>query len=138
MTVQQQRRLTSIGLLGFGFAMGILLGVQEGAGIQMPDWLRFGVIAAAVIAGTVFSLRWWRLLDEVAREAHKFAWYWGGSAGIAFGGLMIILVDADKITLPARVGDLAGDSFAAGAVMVMVAQLVGYLVAWVGWWWSRR
>ena len=29
--------------------------------------------------------------DEAAREAHKAAWYWGGSGGMAVGGVLICL-----------------------------------------------
>ena len=138
MTIQQQRRMTSIGLLAMGVVTGLVLAAKQLGDFELPLWARGLLVAAVVGGGLVFTVRWWRLLDEVAREAHKFAWYWGGSAGMALGGLVAILIDGGRIAAPLFQGPTASDGFVAGALTVMIAQSIGYFVAWIGWWWARR
>jgi hypothetical protein len=138
MTTEKKRRLTSLGLLGVGVVTGLLLGAQHFGDFRLPMVARVIVVAIVVVGSVLFTWRWWRLLDEVAREAHKFAWYWGGSAGMAAGGLLAILVEDRRIAAPLFEGPSPADGFVAGVLTVMIAQLVGYTVAWAGWWWSRR
>lgn len=138
MTMEQQRRMTSVGLVAVGVVAGLVLAAKQFGDFTLPMWARFVLVAVVVGGALVFTVRWWRLLDEVAREAHTFAWYWGGSAGMALGGVVAILVDGGKIAAPLFQGPTASDGFVAGALTVMIAQSIGYLVAWIGWWWSRR
>jgi hypothetical protein len=123
-------------LLGMGFAVAAknlgLVSSPIGAGLVVV-FVSLIVSPAAVL--------YWRRLDEAAREAHKFAWYWGGSAGI-------VLVLAAYLALTAPAGaqipvDVLGateprELFALGMMATLAAQIVGYLVAWVGWWAVRR
>jgi hypothetical protein len=82
--------------------------------------------------------RYWRGIDEAAREAQKSAWFWGGSiaAGLAalvlinnpFGVLdLIIPADADRASLLRH-----------GAFIMAFSQFAGFFVAWAWWWWRRR
>jgi hypothetical protein len=100
----------------------------ETAGFQ--PWL----VAAILLLSGAATLLIWRRLDEAAREAHKWAWYWGGSAGLVAVLAMLMLGD--------RAFDLAADvgltnSFESGITAVLLLQVIGYLIAWA-WWWLRR
>jgi hypothetical protein len=134
----RQRVLTTIGLLGVGLGAGLLLGFHEFGDFTLPLWGTVLVIAGVVGASLLLSWKWWQRLDEVAREAHKFAWYWGGSAGLATGLLVVVFVDTGRLAAPLFEGPTPSDGFVAGALTVMMAQVVGYAIAWLGWWWSRR
>ena len=81
-------------------------------------------------------------IDEAAREAHKASWFYGGSGGLAVGGVFIILAStppAARLTLPAWFdGRTDPAAYAAtGAVGLMALMLIGYGVVW-GWWWLAR
>ena len=80
--------------------------------------------------------------DEAAREAHKASWFYGGSGGLAVGGVFIILAStppAARLTVPAWFdGRTDPAAYAAsGAVGLMALMLIGYGVVW-GWWWLAR
>lgn len=134
----QQGRIALIGLLGAGFASGLLVGLEPFGKISPPTWAVFLVVIAAVVGSFAVSLVWWRRLDEVAREAHKFAWYWGGSCGLAVGLILVVFVDIGRLAPPLLEGPSVREGFVAGALSVMLAQIIGYGAAWAGWWWARR
>jgi len=138
MTRQQYRQASWLGLVMTGAVAGCILALRHFGGVELPLWARAAIIAAALGGGLLFTVAWWRLLDEVAREAHKFAWYWGGSAGMAVAGAVMILVDSDRISVPHFVLPGEHGDFAAGVATVLLAQVIGYGIAWVGWWWSHR
>lgn len=99
------------------------------------------VSAAAVAAGAAICLFWWRGLDEAAREAHKWAWWWGGTAGTLIGGLayigLTLGVGPDGL-LPGRLAILSPHDAARLAITtLLLCQVVGYGVAWA-WWWLAR
>jgi len=108
----------------------------------MRDPVGTAVVMTAMIAFVLWgTLHYWRRLDEAAKEAHKFAWYWGGTAG-----LMVAFVAF--IALTANGGDLIGAGLGGrispkafvelGVIGVLVPQMIGYVVAWVGWWIAKR
>lgn len=95
----------------------------------------------------VFAVVAWIRLDEAGKEAHKFAWFWGG----AFALLAALLVALGALTTPllsepvnaiiaAYMKDReAGQTgFAVGVLTAAMVQVVGYAVVWVGWWLSAR
>ena len=65
------------------------------AGVALPRWL---VPAVVIVGTTVFWAASLKLppQDEVAMEAHKVAWYWGGS----FGGWIASLAAAPSAAAP--------------------------------------
>jgi len=70
--------------LGVCFVVGMGLGFfsdafddRENPGLFMAMMV---LVATAIILPA--SIVWWRSLDELAREAHKSAWFWGGSFGL--------------------------------------------------------
>ncbi|WP_397416541.1 hypothetical protein [Phenylobacterium sp.] len=138
MTRERKRLFAVGGLLGAGFATGLLVGLEPFGALTPPPWLVLLLVVAAVVVGFGVSLFWWRHLDEVAREAHKFAWYWGGSGGLALGLALVVFVDIGGLAPPLLEGSSVREVFVAGALSVMVAQVAGYAAAWAGWWWARR
>ena len=107
-----------------------------------PGWTSVAINAAffsvAMGAGMALCVWWWRGIDEAAREAHKVAWWWGGTGGMAVGGVILL-----SVVLPDEganlVKNMSGqDVFAAGMAALAGCQILGYTVAWVGWWlWHR-
>jgi hypothetical protein len=106
------------------------------------------LIISAVMAVLMMALSlwlgvaWMARIDEAAREAHKASWFYGGSGGLAVGGVFIILAStppAARLTLPAWFdGRTDPAAYAAtGAVGLMTLMLIGYGVVW-GWWWLAR
>lgn len=138
MTRQREIQLSSLGLFAIGVLAGGVMGLKHFMGIELADWAKLVVLVVALVMAAVLTWTWWKSLDEVAREAHKFAWYWGGSAGMAVAGALMILVDSGRIAAPQILLHGSDSAFAAGAMTVLGAEVIGYLVAWAGWWWSHR
>ena len=91
--------------------------------------------------GMWVSVLWMRSIDEAAREAHKSAWFWGGSGGMAVGFTLILMAMLSDIPMPGMPG-LWGRTdpvayMAQGAFAMTLIMLAGYIVAW-GFWWLRR
>lgn len=68
---QAQKILIGAGLAGG--ATGLAAGIFESMGVVIPAPL-LAIGAVLIIVGVIWaSLIYWRLLDEAAKEAHKFA-----------------------------------------------------------------
>jgi len=137
-----RRRLSPAALLGLavgvaalGGALGAVTGDDDGA---LGGAGRLIALAAAV--GAIWlTLLHWRRLDEAAREAHKAAWYWGGSAGLALAGLVTgLFLARPDMPMPWRLAEGDAGLVATGLLLCALAQMVGYLVAWAWWWLARR
>lgn len=123
----------------------MLVGVALGLGARLfahgqPVVMAVWAISTVAVAGAA-SVYCWRALDEVAREAHKTAWFWGGSTGMLGAFLALTWAQAYRPDLLARGlggGTGPGDLVELGLLWVIVAQLIGYLVVWIGWWISKR
>ena len=92
-------------------------------------------VALMLLVSGAMTLLIWRRLDEAAREAHKWAWYWGGSAGLI--AVLAMLLLGDRIFDTAAIIGLT-NSFESGIIAVLILQVVGYLIAWAYWWLRRR
>ncbi|MNE97170.1 hypothetical protein D3C80_1954760 [compost metagenome] len=82
-------------------------------------------------------------IDEAAQEAHKWAWFWGGSSGMAVGGVLVIMASLPQsamIQIPAWYSDRTDPAAyaATGAFAMLTLMLIGYTVAWAWWWLGRR
>lgn len=122
-----------------------VVGLLIGGGGAMLEATEITVPAPAMAAGAFVliaaliwvSLLYWRLIDEAAKEAHKFAWYWGGCAALLLAFPAMLL--ANDETLVAVFGPRGPVDWVVGGMQaVIVTQLVGYGVAWVGWWLARQ
>lgn len=125
-------------LLGFvGGLGGGFLAERPGSAAFWATVLFTSVLMAAVLGVSVW---WWRRLDEAAREAHKWAWYWGGSSGMLIGlVLMLVLTTRPAdVAMPVSLGVTPADLVGAGMIITLGFQLVGYGLAWAWWWLGRR
>ena len=97
------------------------------------------VIMIGMTAGMGASWWWWRGLDEAAREAHKWAWFWGGSSGMAlcFSLLLAAGLRPEALNL-ALEGVSAARLVTASIATMMACQMIGYGVAWGAWWLRHR
>jgi xanthosine utilization system XapX-like protein len=122
-----------------GMAVGGVAALIEAIGGSEARPLVAVVLAVGVSLGMALCLMWWRGADEAVREAHKWAWYWGGSAGIAFVMILFVLSSWDVIilTIPSFDGGPNGQLLS-GVALTLGAQGVGYLVAWAAWWLRHR
>ncbi len=126
--------------VGLGLVVGAAGGLADGLGIAVSPLAFGGAVLALGVATLWLSARWWAGVDEAVREAHKFSWFWGGSAGmVVVGALAISLlrvargsVDAFGLT-PAEAG-----MFVNGVGFTLALMLVGYGVCWAGWWIVRN
>lgn len=145
-TPRQRKTRIAIGYAGglalavvaliIGVAITVLTKSMWGVGIAVLA--ATGIMALAMVVGWA----WMRTLDEAAREAHKAAWYWGGSAGMSVAGIAIILATmpwaADYDPAPFFDGRTDPAAWmATGALASMILMLVGYGVVWA-WWWLWR
>jgi uncharacterized membrane protein YfcA len=63
-----------------GLVSGVLV---ETAPAHIPRSLVIVLLAALIGVVLAACIPWWRRLDDMAREAHLTAWYWGGHSGSA-------------------------------------------------------
>jgi hypothetical protein len=113
----------------------------------------FALAVSVLGTGTavVLTVLHWKRLDEPAREAHKWAWFWGGSIGFALGaigaslvfaipGLGVWLEQTASTAAQRSHGKFPATSFAVffGIGAVAVVTLVCHVSAWLYWWSKRR
>jgi hypothetical protein len=141
--IRKRRPLGYMKMLG----LSVLLGMGVGGAAALIDAfggpatapLHLALLAVSIVAVVWICVSWWRSADEAVREAHKWAWYWGGSTGMAFVMLLFALStwEVIDVTLP-PLGDTPNDLIMTGVALTVGAQGVGYLVAWAAWWLRHR
>ena len=139
--------LGCVAFLATALLSGVVIGYLKASGQEVVDskvaLLILSAFAVTVMVGAiVVGALWMRSIDEAAREAHKAAWYWGGSAGMAAGGVLMILTSLPQtsaIPIPSFFPDrLDPAAYAAsGAFAMMSLMMIGYLIVWA-WWWIVR
>ena len=144
-SAKAKRPTTGVAAFGRMIGLSVLVGALAGVGsVFAGDVPGFTGLAAslavnglAMAAAIVLCVWWWRRIDEAAREAHKWAWWWGGCTGMVVGGAFLL-------TAFSREGDVGFGAvplnavLAAGMVLMLGCQLIGYTVAWMVWWAKRR
>jgi len=131
----------------YGVVLGVcvLAGLFAGTISGIAQSTNGGVGLTAIIVGLAVTIamgaglwscsRWWAGLDEAAQEAHKWAWWWGSTYGLAFGAVILfttVAVTGDSLSGKPR------DMMVMGAALLAVSQTVGYGIAWAVWWLRRR
>lgn len=135
----------------------LMLGAFVGGGVigylsvSNPDldigsasiWIIGAIAALLMIGALAVGVVWMRSIDEAAQEAHKAAWYWGGTGGMAVGGVLLILAAqpaAARWSLPSILSDRADPAAyaATGAFGLMFLMIIGYAIVWAWWWLARR
>ena len=123
-----------LGALG-GAAAGLLGPMGAVPGLILTAF----ILLIAMTAGMGASWWWWRGLDEAAREAHKWAWFWGGSSGMAFSLAVLLAASMNPEALNlALEGVSAAKLVTASVAFLLGCQTVGYGVAWGAWWLRHR
>lgn len=89
-------------------------------------WLVLGIGLLAIVATFAACIPWRRAMDDMQRQGHMLAWYWGGMAG----GLVML------IWLIAALGTQSPQAM--GALALLMAEFVGFLLFWGGWMWRKR
>ena len=103
------------------------------------------VCVLAAIWALLLGGRAWRVTDEAAREAHKSAFFWGGSFGAFFGVVALILWTSFSLDRKTRALDMLALWHGAwphqpltllvlGAAGIVLVQSAGYAIAWAIWW----
>lgn len=123
--------------IGYGSAHGA---IDRDMGVPIV----MGVSALLLMVGAFWlGVFWMRVIDEAAREAHKWAWYWGGTAGMAVGGVFMLLSAIPReapIPFPLLMSDTPDPAgyAASGAFILMMLMTLGYSIAWAVWWLRHR
>jgi membrane protease YdiL (CAAX protease family) len=137
----------AVALLVTVFIAAVVVGYLDAKGASIgSDTAAFWIIGAfavvAMVGGFAVGAQWMRSIDEAAREAHKSAWYWGGSAGMSIGGVVVIMASLERAAtvsipsfLPGRTDPAA--YAATGAFAMLLIMLAGYAIVWAWWWLSR-
>ena len=123
------------GLLGF-FSSGTDTRVQ-GSGL-----LSWGICSVLLGLLAWITVMYWRRLDEAAREAHKWAWFWGGNVALVplVAGFAVLTANPG-MAVPVLVGSQATPAayLASGGMIVVLTLVAGYTMAWLYWWlWKSR
>lgn len=138
-----RRPLGLLAILGLtiviGLTVGFIAALVETFGGDSAKSLQAIILGVGILAGIMISIRWWRDADEAVREAHKWAWYWGGSAGIAVVVVLFVLSGWGMITLNIPpYGDGPDGAILSGSALTLGIMLAGYLIAWAAWWLRHR
>lgn len=134
-----------VALFGLSFGFGAVLAVFATMTRDADLWAL--VLMAVVVAGLSALAVWitamyWRRIDEAAREAHKWAWFWGGN--IALVPVMIgfvLLLQRPDLGAPLWPGFDPTPAYyvATGGIIVVFFLIIGYALAWLFWWfWKSR
>ena len=143
MATGSARRRSIVVALAGAVAASLLIGGILGATVGASSDRTGGLPLPAIVAGAAACLLvglyavgpWWRRIDEMAREAHKSAFWWGGNYALGVAAL-----SATVVTLLARDGvrfSQSDSDIASGVLLAFLVQAVGYTIAW-SWWWLRR
>lgn len=123
------------GLLGGAIGAGHAL--MEDLNIVLPRGVVFLGSLAVLAAMFAASVVYWRSIDEAAREAHKFAWFWGASGGLLIMLPISALISSERLI--AVVGERTpGEWVVFGMMSMLAAQIIGYGLVWAGWWLRQR
>lgn len=126
--------------VGCGLA-GIIVGAGSAAirdlEILLPRAFLVGASLVGIAALLGASILYWRNIDEAAREAHKFAWFWGGTVAmmpmLAFG----VFVSPERLVV--MFGERSPAEWVAGGMgALLIAQMIGYGLVWAVWWLRQR
>jgi hypothetical protein len=124
----------------FGAAAVVLAIFGRDAQAAAP-WLALAKAASLAWVGAVGWLISWRRLDEMERETRKFSWLIGSTAAILLTApIMLFWLVNGGAFLAQFLGrrGTPGAFFALGWVGLVLAQLIGSLLARAGWWATKR
>jgi len=125
--------------MGLGLVFGIGASLVDAFGPEVSPLAFGGGILTLGVITLWLSYRWWVGVDEAVREAHKFSWFWGGSAGLV---IVIAIAVALAQIAGGSVGQLGLSPTEAGLIATGISitvglMLIGYGLCWAGWWLLR-
>lgn len=126
------------GLFGAGFAIGEANGIWTHA-VYLRAYFVFLLCLFAL--ALPYSLWWWKRADEAVKEAHKWAWFWGGSLGMTAAIFCAALDYVLGLNLQATITHffgMDGSQFIAGIAFAIIPMVSGYYIAWGTWWLRHR
>ena len=141
MTQGSQRRAMILSMMAAGFVAGGALAWTDVRFADRIPPLTIAVVATVMLlAACAATILIWARLAEVVREAHKSAWYWGGSAGMCLAlGIMVFAWRDRAGALAAALPHLTvSTGIALGIALCLALQTAGYALGWVVWWLTKR
>ena len=132
------RRLNIFWVAVVAGLIGMVLGAVNATLGETAGGLSLAVNVVAMLLAFGLCVAWWRGADEAVREAHKWAWWWGGSTGMAMGAALMLTAQWGPGQFSALADMEPLNAFAMGIGLVIGLQAIGYVVAWAWWWLSRR
>lgn len=103
--------------------------------------LAAGLVAVtAMLATLLFAALDWPSNDEASQAAHKTAWFWGATAGAVLSAAAVALLrgaGGAGVVISYPPSDPLG-YISLGVIATLLCQFACYLVAWAGWWASKR
>jgi hypothetical protein len=127
-------------VIWFG-AAAVILAIFGRNAPEAAPWLALAKFASFAWTAGVGWLISWPRLDEMGQEAHKFSWFVGSTAAILLTAPVMMLWLLNGGAFLARLVDgrgTPGAYFAMGWVVLVLAQLLGSLIARAGWWATKR
>jgi hypothetical protein len=122
-----------------GAVWGITHDQREAGASSGLLWAIASLSAIGIALVGWVSVRWWRDIDELARQAHYSAWLWGGSFGLFAGWVLLGLLPVASAPLAAFLQGTDPAFFTLrGGTVVAAAALIGYGLAWIIFWLQRR
>lgn len=148
MATPKKRLIAIIGFtlvaMSAGGVVGYIQASREFSGMVVEGFFWWALVIGALLAAVSywFGAVWMKSIDEAAQEAHKWSWYWGGSAGLAVAMaayFVSFLPEARNWDVPTLSGRSDPISYVVtGGLGVVLLLLIGYTVAWAFWWFQRR
>lgn len=132
----------------FAFLAGGVYGVASSLGYAWHDLPAPVILVATfamVAAAMTCTVLWMRDIDELARQAHYVAWFWGGSFALCILLCLVLAAPAlpgliDFAALERQFAPFAGDGggFIAGVTASLVVLSIGYGAWWLVFWLRKR
>lgn len=121
--------------------LGVFVALSRGVGLELH-------MTSLVVAGAcvLLSMLAFNELDEVGKQAHYLAWWWGGSLALGLGAAALAaasLSDVSFAPVEALIGRGFGDTegatmFMAGVMSALLLLVAGYALWWAAFWLRRR
>ncbi len=93
------------------------------------------------ILGIPLIISWWKKIDEASKEAHKIAWFFGGSIGLLLAmvlAVLNILFDGSVVgAISSGIPGAENYGFELGVTTCLTFAGFGYMIHWAAWWKQR-
>jgi hypothetical protein len=134
------------------YSVYLLIGVLAGSAISLAvvtghldpvsaAKILMGAFSISFVVLMPFVLIWWKKVDEAVREAHKWAWFWGGSVGMMLAiwiATANLFMGGQLLTPLLTSWGLEAYGFEVGVVATTLLMSYGYIGAWAMWWSKRK